>query len=444
MGVAVTAGMSIILEWDAGEFGPVEIRSTMAQLRIDFGELTATRAEDDWSQSVHSWARLSAYPLALWFASSWWRLRWESAPLGRPNAAWRMAHEIAGAGGGFVWPTVRLTPDGEMMEAVCSPSPQNVREPLRYLASFTARVLPPSYERAIDDFIASVLERLDVVGARDTELHALWQDLWGERTDPPMARLRQLEARLGFEPGEAPETVLTGLQALSVEGGSAAVAEVATSCAGDDPSEAFSRVAQFVRSKPIRGRLPSIDGLAMPDDQAGTLKEPPLPWERGRSLARTARKYWNISSESIEDHALSELLGISQSRLRYGGPINESAPLGLAMRRTSVERVDLLFRTRRHTGRRFEAARFLADHLMAPSDDRWLPATDARTARQQKQRAFAAEFLCPIHAVESFLNEDYSQEAIERAAEHFGVSPLTMRSHLANNDRIERFPRPRL
>jgi Zn-dependent peptidase ImmA (M78 family) len=80
---------------------------------------------------------------------------------------------------------------------------------------------------------------------------------------------------------------------------------------------------------------------------------------------------------------------------------------------------------------------------MAPSDDRWLPATDARTARQQKQRAFAAEFLCPIHAVESFLNEDYSQEAIERAAEHFGVSPLAMRSHLANNDRIERFARAR-
>jgi hypothetical protein len=98
-----------------------------------------------------------------------------------------------------------------MMEAVCSPSPQNVRESLRYLASFTARVSPPSYERAIDDSITAALERLDVVGARDTDLHALWQDLWSERINPPMARLRQLEARLGFELGAAPEPVLTGL-----------------------------------------------------------------------------------------------------------------------------------------------------------------------------------------------------------------------------------------
>jgi hypothetical protein len=225
---------------------------------------------------------------------SWWRLRWESAPLGRPNITWRTAHE-----------TVRLTPDGEMMEAVCSPSPPNVREPLRHLASFTARVSPPSYECAIDDFIAAVLERLDVVGARNTELHSLWQELWSERTDPPTARLRQLEARLGFEPGEAPETVLAGLQALSVDAGSAAVAEVAASCAGDDPSEAFNRVAEFARSKPIHGGLPSADSLAMSDDEAASLTEPPLPWERGRSLARTARKYWNISSEAIEDHTLS-------------------------------------------------------------------------------------------------------------------------------------------
>jgi hypothetical protein len=284
---------------------------------------------------------------------------------------------------------------------------------------------------------------MGVGSARQAQLHASWQDLWSERIDPPVARLRQLEARLGFEPGDAPEPVLTGLQALSVEAGSAAVAEVATSCAGDDPSEAFSRVAGFARSKPIRGRLPPTDGLAMSDDEAESLPEPPLPWERGRSLARTARKYWSISTESVADHTLSDLLGISQSRLRYGGPVNENAPLGLAIRRASVERVDLLFRTRRRTGRRFEAARFLADHLMAPNDDRWLPATDARTARQQKQRAFAAEFLCPIRAVESFLNEDYSQEAIERAAEHFGMSPLAMRSHLANNDRIERFARAR-
>jgi Zn-dependent peptidase ImmA (M78 family) len=49
------------------------------------------------------------------------------------------------------------------------------------------------------------------------------------------------------------------------------------------------------------------------------------------------------------------------------------------------------------------------------------------------QRAFAAEFLCPIEALRAFLDDDVSNEAIEDAGEHFSVSPLAVRSHLALN-----------
>jgi Zn-dependent peptidase ImmA (M78 family) len=70
---------------------------------------------------------------------------------------------------------------------------------------------------------------------------------------------------------------------------------------------------------------------------------------------------------------------------------------------------------------------------MADSHDRWLPATDAKTARQKMQRAFAIEFLCPIQSLTAFLDGDFSSDATEEAAEHFGVSHTAVETHLVNN-----------
>ena len=68
--------------------------------------------------------------------------------------------------------------------------------------------------------------------------------------------------------------------------------------------------------------------------------------------------------------------------------------------------------------------------------ERWLPVTDTGTARQKTQRAFATEFLCPILALDEYLNHDFSPEAVEEAGEYFGVSELAVKSHLANHGRI--------
>ena len=99
----------------------------------------------------------------------------------------------------------------------------------------------------------------------------------------------------------------------------------------------------------------------------------------------------------------------------------------------------LHFRKRNRAGLRFEAARLLCDELIAPDGDQWLSATDSRTSRQKVQRAFAAQLLCPIEHLDEFLSGDYTQERIEDAAEHFGISPLAISSHLANNHRISRW-----
>src|SRR5207244_5776839 len=100
------------------------------------------------------------------------------------------------------------------------------------------------------------------------------------------------------------------------------------------------------------------------------------------------------------------------------GPVESlpNTPMGLAVRTGNGEELKLLFRKRNRPARRFEAARFIADYLSAEPRDRWLPLTDAATARQKLQRAFAAEFLGPIGSLRHYLSEGFILEPFEYAA----------------------------
>jgi len=87
--------------------------------------------------------------------------------------------------------------------------------------------------------------------------------------------------------------------------------------------------------------------------------------------------------------------------------------------------------------KRFELARLLGDYLLTENTDKqWLTSTDLFTSRQKYQRAFAAELLCPINALQEYLKNDYSESAIDDATEHFQVSQTTVNMLLRNNGLI--------
>jgi len=52
---------------------------------------------------------------------------------------------------------------------------------------------------------------------------------------------------------------------------------------------------------------------------------------------------------------------------------------------------------------------------------------------QKFQRAFAAEFLCPVSSLVEFLDGDFSESAVEDAASYFTVSEQTVEALLINN-----------
>ena len=90
------------------------------------------------------------------------------------------------------------------------------------------------------------------------------------------------------------------------------------------------------------------------------------------------------------------------------------------------------------TSQRFELSRLLCDALLhKPSAREWLVASDYKTARQKTQRAFAAEFLCPIEALDDFLGGDFTETKREKAADYFKVSGQAIEYLLLNNGMIE-------
>ena len=280
-----------------------------------------------------------------------------------------------------------------------------------------------------DNFLDLVLRRLDTLG--ETELHVIWREVLAERADPLLSAARKVEARLGYDPDEAPPSLVERLLDLASEAGGSAADEIAPVCAGSEPTDKFNEVMELASQPGVSGRinLPAAVRAA-----EGDL----APWQRARALALAVRESLGFGGQPVRDEDLADVLQIRSTDLSGSGKSFSHAPIGLGVRDGSGDELKFLFRKKNRPARRFEAARFLADHLYAGRADRWLPVTDAGTARQKLQRAFAAEFLCPINALQEYLGREFLPEAFEDAAEHFGISELAVKSHLANHRLIPR------
>eukprot|EP01137_Pigoraptor_chileana_P034837 Opistho-2@27966 len=135
------ANLRISAEWDAASSGDPEIAATAARLSILVDSVSLTRNEDIWARTVRDNVFLSAYPLAMWFASSWWRLNYEPLPTQQPGHDWRMSHELGAANHGFVWPRIIFIPDGESVHMWAGPS-LTAEQSVQYLQGLdTPRVI---------------------------------------------------------------------------------------------------------------------------------------------------------------------------------------------------------------------------------------------------------------------------------------------------------------
>ena len=128
---------TIRCKWQAADDDAPAFQHTMADLAIFVGKLNLMINENTWSQSIRDSALLSAYPLAMWIASSWWRLNFEPLPAHgiSPAIDWRMSHELGAADHGFICPMVIFASDGDMMQVWAGLTNDHDNQSIRYLNS---------------------------------------------------------------------------------------------------------------------------------------------------------------------------------------------------------------------------------------------------------------------------------------------------------------------
>jgi hypothetical protein len=420
-------------DWlSAGNGAPEHVHTT-AMLALHIGNVNLMQNDDVWSKSVRESVLVSAYPLAMWLAASWWRLNWEPLPAHGvpPPVDWRLAHEMGAANHGFVWPQIIFASDSEAMQVWAVGSSAKYQQSVRYLNGLDIPVSLSlsDFQRGVDDFIAAVLNRLNAVNCKDTGLWHLWQLIQEDRTDPESAKYRRLEAEMGYDPDECPEALMDKALALQKQIGPAALSELAPVYGKSVTQAPLSAIEEIADS-------PGLVGVPTdPRSSHGTPSIQGAPWQRAVEAAGAVRQALGNQYNIMDNAHLCELLGINASEIDNWSPAKRNN-VAIAVPGPE-ERYKFMPRKKHPIAKRFELARFLGDYLLTDrTHGQWLASTDLATSRQKYQRAFAAEFLCPIVALQEYLQDDYSESAVEDAAQHFQVSQTTVETLLTNNGLI--------
>ncbi len=405
---------------EAATFGRFEVR-------VASRCLTEGVAHD--ANDLLSGPNVSGYHIAEWLMWNSWRLRWEARPTER-GRGWAFSHNLSSIGAGYVWPNMEISSDGVRAIVSSSPTTDPTAGLYRYVgAQASEAVAASALEEAIRTFAKDVLNLLDSAGVVDTNLHRLWHDVERERNDPDAARLRRLEARLGYDPDEIAAADLRAATDAMQGFGDDSVEELAADagCRGTklpsvrELTAAVEQAGWDLRLQDAVGLQANVNAQAWGEAAA---------WRLGVAVARVLRCQEAMDGQPIGNKRLAEIAGVPTAALVESDA--RQSPLSFVL--ATGDRAQVALRSNWETGRRFALARLLGDRLFG-HDEPLSPATRAYTYRQKAQRAFAAELLCPYKAVCDFLGADRSEERYDDAASHFNVSSWAIDTVLLNNER---------
>jgi hypothetical protein len=413
---------------------PLE-RESLASLRITAGpnRIPLTEVEDTIAHSVRDHINVPIYSLARWLVVNWWRLRWE--PQSRsPN--WLFSHSIAAIGGDYAWPSLTFSSDGEFIQIRLQAETSTDVSAIRYLRDVAIEIPASDFEQAIDRFLDQTEARIATRLPGDRELSELREELHQERQDAQQALSCKLQALAGLDPGSASAQWMQSVKELVDKAGVGAAEEIVAVAPmlHGGLAEAHKVISAMSQSR----TTVNLDWVALEKNQP---LEGEVPWMRGMRLAESLRTSLNITSGRLPNSVLEQLLDaklpLPESKWVGGRHLRGGYRNGINDGRTA-----LLVTTPREDNQRFYLARLIGAALCSSAEQHVLPVSDADTALQKFERAFAQELLCPWKDLDAFTDQyGTDEEGIEGAAAHFSVSELLVLSTLVNKGKL---PRSRL
>ena len=425
------SSFKISMQW-AEPFTPcvTEEEVSLGDMTIEANGQILTKNFSYISDGLREHIRVASYPLAVWFAASWWRLLYEPVPSGEQiekSYGWKNAHMMASASNGYIWPNICFIPDGQFVTITSPQQYSSSASPLFYLGTKDAIVVERGvFIEAIRDFITVTIGRLDELGKKETDLHTLFMQLSREMEDNDFSLYRQIEAQLGYDPDEVPSAFMEKIEsALAVFTGGT-LTELLSACSINETTSPDSDIesALSMSRTGLKGRWKSPLSIK--------LMRGMLPWEAGRLLARQLREFIGNKEKKIETKTLCDFFEITSKELANSYPAHERFSV-------SCLRMDKLYINLKKecsdnysTGRRFQLARLIGA-LLFSSNENVFVMSDCKTYFQKVQRAFAAEFLSPIVEIQNFIQKNVTTETIGKAAKYFSVSPRTIAHSLTNH-----------
>ncbi len=426
----MSEALEIALSPERLDEGTPEEKACFGLLRVRTGDIELVSGFDHYTGGYRAGPLVSGYHLGEWLAWNWWRLMWEPKT---SSPDWWRAHNMTAIGEGYSWPNLTISSDGVRTVLLPRGSVRADAKPFRYMGAPPVIVPRKAFESAVDDFLGKLVARLEETGIGASNFRTLWSDVLAERADPETSKRRKLEALLGRDPDAEDGRDLEKLILDAEQLGEGAAEELAAEAGQSNRMYTIEDIAGLAnRFGQELNPQDAVHTGSLTDLKSGG--ETPA-WLLGSRAAQRLREREKLGDRKVASKALFQMAGI-------GARGAERAARGNASFSFSLDRGDgsgqIVIRRRGKEGSRFDVARLLGDRLVVCGADRLRAATHAYTYRQQMQRAFAAEFLCPFEAVEDILRGDYSAEAQEEAARHFEVSPLVVRTQLVNRKRLDR------
>lgn len=433
-----TDAFSLDVKWEATNEPPSEIGATTGRITMEINGWAATGNYDVFSATRKDHALVSAYPMALWFAYNWWRILYEPLPIGNyenPPTGWREAHDLPSAGDGFAWPPLRFISTGPMIFVTRYRSSGLSVSNSRYDTNGYGYVPTDLFIKIVSSFIEKVIARLVNTEHEATELQILWKEVQEESRDKEANLYRTVESCLGFDPEDGPKDLIISLAGKVRDAGEDAIIEIAAALSAESAVSGNGEYEKIltINGNGLAGRFCAYDTFPPGDF---TLRE--RPWNAGHALARDLRRHIGLGSAPISTDKLAGLFSIKKADLP-----NSPADLPLRMfslgvpRKDDPERLSIYLHLATENGQRFYLARILGERLLnRKTPERWLPATYAKTWRQKFQRAFAAEFLCPLEVLRDRLTNDSEEDSLAATAKDYGLDTRSlMNNWLVNSPR---------
>jgi hypothetical protein len=429
---------SIQADWKKLDECPAEVEDTYADLKIEVNGWIASENYDSYSKYMRESTLVSAYPMALWIASYWWRILYEPCPskwfYEGLSYGWRSAHELTSSGNGFIWPPLRFIPFGERVLIILQPSSMHSHSNAQYISAGMANISRDALESGLNDFVTKTINRLELMGHRNTELQNLWLEVEKERRDRDSNFYRIIEASLGYNPDEGPDELIDTLADRTETAGIMPIFEIAAACSKEAVANPHSAVDGIIN---VNGKgLPaSFNYGRFQPEKVNFQKD--KPWEIGHDLARKMRRHLGYGNDPIKDEQLASLFEL-RSQVLTGDDVSiKNLSMGVPSE-SNPDQLKIYLHQKHLTGRRFYLARILGERLLnAERPANWLPATFGLTWRQKYQRAFASEFLCPFHVLHEQIAtanpDDDIDDIFVHLAQHYIMDADSLKNHWRQN-----------